>query len=89
MPHTCHATGCEREVPPDLFMCRPHWVRLPSTLRRRIWDTYRPGQEEDWEPSKDYLLAAKEAVIWLAQQEGKEPDTAVYDVFLRDLYAEP
>lgn len=67
-----------------MFMCKRHWFKLPKHLRDRIWATYRAGQEEDWEPSHEYLMVAKEAVIWLATHEGKVPDTSVYDMFLRN-----
>lgn len=85
MPHTCHATDCATPVPPAMFMCRRHWFSLPKHLRDRIWATYRAGQEDDWEPSKEYLETAKEAVIWLAQREGKTPDTQLYDHFLAEM----
>lgn len=82
MPHTCHATGCSQLVTPAMFMCKRHWFRLPKQTRDQIWATYRPGQEADWQPSREYLLTAREAVIWLAELEGKVPDTSIYDTFL-------
>ena len=63
--HTCHAPGCGIPVPPRLFMCRTHWRMLPPSLRERIWATYRPGQENDKQPSGDYLDAARRAVEYL------------------------
>ena len=82
MAHTCHATGCKTNVPPAMWGCRKHWFMVPKELRDRIWATYRPGQEEDWEPSREYLLAAKEAVVAVANKEGRTPDTDLYDCFL-------
>lgn len=51
-------------------------------MRSRIWRTYRQGQCDDWNPSNEYCLAAKAAVMWLADKEGFIPDTRVYDMFL-------
>ena len=81
MAHTCHATGCMVPVPPQLFMCRRHWFMLPHAMRNRIWSTYREGQEGDWKPSAAYCDAAKQAVTWLAEKEGVEPDVRIYDLF--------
>jgi hypothetical protein len=45
----CRWPTCGREVSDRLMfhMCRPHWYRLPDTLRKALWQTYRPGQETD------------------------------------------
>lgn len=83
MAHRCHATGCTTPVPPVMFMCKPHWFRVPKALRDRIWVTYRAGQCDDMSPSGSYCEAARAAVIAVAQKEGLEPDTALYDLFLR------
>lgn len=82
MPHTCHATACTKNVPPEMWGCRRHWFMVPKQIRDRIWQHYRAGQEDDWEPSREYLEAAREAVVAVALKEGVEPDTSVYDVFL-------
>jgi hypothetical protein len=65
MTHHCHWPGCERVVPPRLWGCREHWYRLPSHLRRRIWQTYRPGQEITKDPSDEYIAAAKAVQNWI------------------------
>lgn len=83
MAHTCHATGCNVAVPPEMWGCRKHWFMVPKLVRDRIWATYRRGQCDDMNPSKEYCLTACEAVIAVAQREGVVPDTAVYDFFLR------
>lgn len=62
--HTCHWPGCLVHVPPRMWGCRKHWFMLPSHLRKRIWATYRPGQEVDKKPSPVYLAAALEARKW-------------------------
>ncbi len=84
MSHHCHATDCPYTVPPSMFMCRTHWFSLPKPLRAAIWATYRPGQEDDKHPSDAYCRAAKACVEYVAQQEGRTPDTQLYDFYLRD-----
>lgn len=69
--HRCHAIGCETSVPPRRFMCVRHWGMLPAAMQRRIWSTYRPGQEEDKRPSQAYLVAAHASAHWLHEREGK------------------
>lgn len=85
MAHHCHATGCKAHVPPEMWGCKKHWFMVPYAIRQRIWKTYRVGQCDDMNPSKDYLLAAKAAVIAVATREGIEPDTRLYDRFLEAL----
>lgn len=59
--HTCHWPGCQRNVPPKLWGCAPHWYTLPKELRDRIWAAYVPGQETTKTPSDAYLAVAQEA----------------------------
>lgn len=80
MSHHCHATGCTVETKPEMFMCLRHWRLLPRRLQSKIWETYRPGQCEDWLISHGYANAAREAVRFIAYYEGREPDTQVYDM---------
>jgi hypothetical protein len=68
MTHHCHWPGCQRVVPPKLWGCREHWFRLPAHLRKRIWQTYVPGQEKSKTPSADYIAAAKAVQKWIAEQ---------------------
>jgi len=70
-----------------MWGCKRHWFMVPKPIRDRIWRHYRPGQERDWKPSRAYLEAAKEAVVAVAQREGKAPDTRVYDAFLEVVQA--
>ena len=63
--HTCHWPGCTKQVPPAMWGCKQHWFGLPKHLRDKIWATYRPGQEKDMSPSKDYLDAAFEVDEWI------------------------
>jgi hypothetical protein len=69
MIHKCHANGCQKAVPPKMFMCKPHWFALPKSMRDDIWLHYRPGQERDKSPSSDYIRVAREAIKWLMQNE--------------------
>ena len=80
MSHHCHATGCNVAVPPEMFACKRHWYLLPKRLRDAIWAAYRPGQCDDWQISKAYADAAREAVRWLAEKDEIEPDTSIYDM---------
>lgn len=67
--HTCHWPGCNKLVPPAMWGCKVHWLRLPLRLRRKIWRTYRPGQEKDLRPSKEYLEVADEVQIWIKKRD--------------------
>ena len=69
--HTCHAEGCNVRVPPKLLMCRRHWFMVPPMLRREVWRLYRPGQERDKNPTREYLVAARESIDAVAQLEGR------------------
>jgi hypothetical protein len=66
--HVCHAIGCERAVKPELLMCRLHWFMVPARLRVAVLRTYRTGQCDDKQPSREWLaaaLAARNAVYEL------------------------
>lgn len=65
--HHCHWPGCKEQVPPALWGCRKHWYRLPKHLRDRIWETFRPGQEKNMTPSKEYLKVAQEVQEWIKE----------------------
>lgn len=82
MSHHCHATACPIEVPPTMWGCKRHWFMVPKPIRDRIWASYRVGQCDDMNPSMEYCHAAREAVIAVAELEGKESDTKLYDLFL-------
>lgn len=69
--HHCHWPGCERQVPPAMWGCREHWYRLPKPLRDRIWRAYRPGQEKDQTPTREYVEVAREVQDWINKQEGE------------------
>jgi hypothetical protein len=69
--HRCHAIGCEIPVEPKLLMCFRHWKMVPKFLQKEIWRWYRPGQEVDKKPSREYMAVQKlaiEAVAFLERR---------------------
>jgi hypothetical protein len=71
MTHHCHARACTKSVPPEMLMCRGHWFRLPSKIRRAVWKTYRDGQCDDMSPSLEWHEAADAAIGFLAVLEDR------------------
>jgi hypothetical protein len=65
--HHCHWPGCDKQVPPAMWGCKQHWLKLPIALRNRIWVTFVPGQEVDGTPSEDYLAAADAVEKWIKE----------------------
>lgn len=72
--HVCHWPGCQAQVPPAMWGCRPHWYRLPRHLRAAIWAAYRSGQEETLNVSPAYLAAARAAQAWIGEHSGPGGD---------------
>lgn len=83
MAHHCHATNCKVNVPPEMFMCKRHWFMLPKSLRNEIWDNYREGQCDDWNPSDKYCEVAIKCLQYIAKIEGIQADIKLYELFLR------
>ena len=52
-------------VPPKMWGCRPHWYKLPKTLRAKVWAAYVPGQEIAKTPSPEYVEVAREVQRWI------------------------
>lgn len=75
--HHCHWPGCDEDVPPATWGCRKHWYMLPKELQRRIWATYRPGQEISKTPSREYVEAARAVQDWIA--ENHPPERSLFD----------
>ncbi len=65
--HHCHWPGCGASVPPAMWGCSKHWFMLPKVLRDRIWKSFRPGQETNWTPSREYLDVAHEVQRWIKE----------------------
>lgn len=57
-------------------MCAPHWRRVPKVLQSAIWKHYRPGQENDKNPTLCYLVVQQLAVAAVASKEGHEEGKA-------------
>lgn len=74
MSHRCHALRCVASVPPRLHMCRAHWSSVPRRLQRALWAAYRPGQEDDKDPSAEYLRAAAACIRAVAEKEHHPAD---------------
>ena len=74
MIHTCHAIGCPKPVEPRLFMCPPHWRRLPRQHQSAIRANYRKGQENTKNPSLQYLVAQTQAVLAMATIDGRSAE---------------
>lgn len=63
--HHCHWPGCEAQVPPAKWGCLRHWKLLPKNLRDQIWATFRPGQEKNYTPSREYVQVAQKVQTWI------------------------
>lgn len=75
MSHKCHWPECQKEVPPKMWGCSPHWFKLPPFLRALVWKSYSPGQEITKTPSTEYITVAKAVQAWIhfdAQGQGDE-----------------
>lgn len=66
--HTCHWPGCDKQVPPAMWGCYYHWMKLPKHLRDKIWAAYRIGQEVSMTPSREYLKVAEEVQQWIKEK---------------------
>lgn len=70
--HHCHARGCSSTCPPEHLMCRRHWAMVPANLQRAVWNTYRPGQCDDKQPSQAWHAAADAAIASVAAAESSQ-----------------
>ena len=70
--HTCHAKDCAVNIPPRMFMCLKHWRMVPQELQRAVWATYRPGQEQDKNPSEAYMKVARTVIDAVAAKESRQ-----------------
>jgi hypothetical protein len=69
--HTCHARGCAVVVKPELLMCLVHWRKVPRTIQRAVWASYRRGQCDDMNPSEGWHQAADAAIGYVAALDGQ------------------
>jgi len=84
MAHTCHAPGCNRLVPPNMWGCKPHWFALPQKIRDAIWREYRPGQEIDKDPSSRYMAVQRLACAHSVYKPNDEQATLRALVYLQE-----
>jgi hypothetical protein len=61
MKHTCHATECATEVPPEKLMCATHWRMVPWSVQQVVLSEYRGGQCQDKKPSRRWVRAVMAA----------------------------
>lgn len=61
--HKCAADGCEKIVPSDRLMCKPHWFKVPKDRRDRIWAGYQNYM------GPDYDVAVELAIEYVARVE--------------------
>lgn len=72
--HFCAARACKTKVPLRMLMCSHHWRMVPRALQVRVWDEYKPGQEQNLgRVSPEYLAVVEEAVQAVANVEGRRP----------------
>ncbi len=67
--HHCHWPGCGKQVPPAMWGCYYHWMKLPKYLRDKIWAAFRPGQEVTMTPSREYVEVAREVQKWIEEHQ--------------------
>ena len=61
--HCCHLPDCEEVIAPKFLMCAKHWKLVPKELQQDVYRFYRAGQEKTKNPSKNYLQAARKAIL--------------------------
>lgn len=69
--HHCHARNCGVATKPEMLMCFRHWRMVPRDLQRRVWATYRDGQCDDKQPSREWHAAADAAIAAVAEKESR------------------
>jgi len=77
MSHTCHAIGCNIQVPPKMFMCKSHWFALPKSMRDEIWKHYMPGQENSKTPTSEYINIATKCIDYIREKYPPKPTQQV------------
>jgi CDP-diacylglycerol pyrophosphatase len=72
--HECHHPDCHEQVPPVMLACEEHWRMLPGSLKGRIWQAYRQGQEVTKKATPEYLFAARACDQWWREHpDGRYP----------------
>jgi hypothetical protein len=47
---------------PEMLMCPRHWNMVPFDLQQEVWRTYRHGQCDDMNPSREWHESADKAI---------------------------
>lgn len=88
----CVASGCKNIAVPSYFMCFYHWARVPPPMQRKVFKTFKLGQ--DYPAMADHLpwnVAMQDAVNEVARLE-KRPipfsDDEDFELELVPLYIE-
>lgn len=77
MDHMCHGK-CGKKCPPWLWGCLDCWRRLPLSIREAIKESYRPGQEVDKRPSREYIASALAAERWVDENRKETPQCPLF-----------
>lgn len=70
MSHHCHAIGCKTTCKPEFLMCPPCWRQVPKRMQYQVYKYYRPGQCDDMQISREWLIAADTAIAHVAVKNG-------------------
>lgn len=71
-------------MPPKLLFCLKHWRMTPKKIQLLIWRHYRPGQEIDKRPTREYLEVQQMAVRAVEEAENSQRDVNVAFDFSND-----
>ena len=74
--HCCHIPACTVPISLTMLMCPKHWRQVPKPLQQQVWAHYRSGQEEDKNPSPEYLQAARNAINAVTGAQNPAPQPA-------------
>ena len=71
--HACRALNCTKTVQSKFLFCFWHWAVLPNWIREQVCVAYVKGQETGRKPiSPEWVKASREAIMYVADQEGIE-----------------
>jgi hypothetical protein len=71
--HECMWPTCHKLVPLDMWGCREHWYRLPSSVRVLLGRAYRRGMNDGNHPNRRYVRAHHTALAWAIAFESGRP----------------
>ena len=63
MKHTCHASNCNNNCPPEKLMCYPCWSLVSKDTQDEVYRTYTKGQCYNVNLiKKEWFAAVREAI---------------------------